>query len=280
MIRPRLRMQRIEVWQNEGWLTHAFQNAIGTYSNGTWHLMFNDIDAPIRDYDPQTGKPAEVPDWVQFGFTADEIAEAYWAWFGGNFFPDYYNSDDEFQASITLKTNRVVNLIHAVFRQNEMKYRKMIELAGFYYNPLWNVDGSEMFSSADAHGNEVEKSEFQTTSTHKVATYDGGDTATKVEYEDVSTSKPSDGNKLTRSHEGTNLPVSADDDAFKHVSGETVTGGIANSDFYHVEKRIRQGNIGTTSTQSLIAAERENLKFSILNEFFTDINEVVLIGLF
>lgn len=272
MIRPRMRMQRIEVWQDEGWLTHAFQSAIGTYSDGTWHIMFNDIYAPIREYDPQTGKLADTPTWVNFGFTADEIAAAYWAWFGGNFFPDYYNSGDDFQASITLKTNRVVNLIHAVFRQNEMKYRKMIELAGFYYNPLWNVDGNEMFSSADAHGNEVETSKFQTTSTHKVATYDGGDTATKVEYEDVSASEPTDGNTLTRSHDGTNIAVAAADDAFAT--------GITDSDFYHVEKRIRQGNIGVTSTQSLIAAERENLKFSILNEFFTDINEVVLIGLY
>lgn len=279
-----IRMQKIDVWQDRGWLEKVLIKALGNYNpeSGTYQsFFFGDIWAPILEYDPQTGKMAEEPTWTNFGFTPIEVAECYWAHFGANYFPDFYRTDAEFDASMTVAGfNKVASLIHAVFVQNKLKYRKLIELAGYYYNPLFNVDGVEMFSSADAHGDETERSIFSTTTKHSVAPYDGDANNTKLEYSDETSSrKPAEGdtqdlggNTLTRSHDSTEIDVSAADDAFKN--------GITGSDFYHAEKRIRQGNIGVTKSQELIAAERENLKWTLLNEFFTDINEVVLIGLY
>lgn len=66
--------------------------------------------------------------------------------------------------------------------------------------------------------------------------------------------------------------VDAKDTAF----GEALKGG----DKMHNEKYLRQGNIGVTKTQELIEAERTNLRFSVLKEFFDDINEQLLVGIY
>ena len=62
----------------------------------------------------------------------------------------------------------------------------------------------------------------------------------------------------------------------KLVWENTISGG----DKYHTEKRVRQGNIGTTKTQELIASERENLRFTVIDEFFNDINKQILIPIY
>ena len=66
--------------------------------------------------------------------------------------------------------------------------------------------------------------------------------------------------------------VKAKDTAFD----QALVGG----DKMHNEKYIRQGNIGVTKTQELIESERANLRFSVINEFFEDINEQLLVGIY
>ena len=66
--------------------------------------------------------------------------------------------------------------------------------------------------------------------------------------------------------------VDAEDNAF----GKALKG----ADYYKAEKHRRYGNIGVTKTQELLEAEREQLRFNLLQEFFDDINKVILIGVY
>lgn len=259
--------QKISKWYEEGWLTHAFQRSLGTQVGGVWTVFFEDFWIPVRKATSSAGPPDD-PTWVNFGLNAEKIAAAYWSYFGGNYFLEYFDRQIDFDNAAASGESRVINKIKAVFEMNKAKYTKLIELAGYYYNPLFNVDGVEMYSTADAHGSEVETSVFETTNTHKVSTYE---VSPKDEYEDTAKSKDG-GNTLTRAHESTGINVSSADDAF--------SAGITGADMYHIEKKIRQGNIGVTKSQELVEAEREILRYNLLNEFFTDINQVVLVGLF
>ena len=262
-----IQKQKISKWYEEGWLTHAFQRSLGTQVGGVWTVFFEDFWIPVRKATNASGPP-DNPTGVNFGLNAEQIAAAYWSYFGGNYFLERFDRQIDFDNAAASGESRVINKIKAVFEMYKSKYTKLIELAGYYYNPLFNVDGVEMFSTADAHGSETETSDFETTNTHKISTYE---TDAKEEYEDKTKSKTG-GNTLTRSHESTGINVSGGDDAF--------SSGITGADMYHIEKRIRQGNIGVTKSQELVEAERASLRFNVLNEFFTDINKVVLIGLY
>ena len=66
--------------------------------------------------------------------------------------------------------------------------------------------------------------------------------------------------------------VSASDTAF----GTALVG----ADRMYLEKYVRQGNVGVTKTADLIESQRTLLKFSIIQEFFSDINEPNLIGIY
>ena len=62
-------------------------------------------------------------------------------------------------------------------------------------------------------------------------------------------------------------------------SGDTAFGyRLIGGDKMEVEKLIRQGNIGVTKTTELIEAQREMVKFSIIDEYFNDLNKVIMVG--
>ena len=52
------------------------------------------------------------------------------------------------------------------------------------------------------------------------------------------------------------------------------------ADYSHIEKRVRQGNIGIVSTVKLIEEQRDLVKFNLIQEFFNDINKQILIGIY
>ena len=62
-------------------------------------------------------------------------------------------------------------------------------------------------------------------------------------------------------------------------SGDTAFGyRLIGGDKMEVEKLIRKGNIGVTKTTELIEAQREIVKFSIIDEYFNDLNKVIMVG--
>lgn len=255
--------------------------------------VFKEIYVTIRN-NPTTYETEETFSTYNVGFTDTEITNYYVSLFGGNYF--CYDPD--------IATDRVAitRKVKSIYEANLYKYRKLIELMGYTYNPLFNVDGTELYSNAESIGDTDSvhnptgtvrtgaDSTNKPTVQHNVAPYD--DTNTKLESEDVQSGQtitdyteysetnatihhPAGNlvyNESTGNYEPKTFVIDERDNAF----------GVAfnGPERYYAEKRIRQGNIGVTKTQDLIEAQREVVKFNILDEFFKDINEHILVGIY
>lgn len=261
--------------------------------------VFEEIYVTIRN-NPTTYETEETFSSYNVGFTDVEITNYYVSLFGSNYFcydPDIAND----RVAITRK-------VKSIYEANLYKYRKLVELMGYNYNPLFNVDGVELYSNAESIGdtdslhnptgtikNGVPLNNENTpvnppTVKHNVAPYD--DANTKLESEDIQSGQtitdyteysetnatihhPAGNlvyNDSTGKYEPKTFVINEKDNAF----------GVAfnGPERYYAEKRIRQGNIGVTKTQELIEAQREVVKFNILDEFFKDINEHILVGIY
>lgn len=275
---------------NQTPLYGIFHSAFSTGNKGN---VFNEIYVTIRN-NPTSYGAEETYCTYNVGFSDVEITNYYASLFGSNYFcydPDIASD----KVAITRK-------VKSIYDANLYKYRKLIELMGYTYNPLFNVDGVELYSNAESIGdtdslhNPTGKittgadSNNAPTVKHNVAPYDN-DTA-KLQSEDVQSGQtitdyteysesnasihhPAGNlvyNESTGKYEPKTFVINEKDNAF----------GVAfnGPERYYAEKRIRQGNIGVTKTQELIEAQREVVKFNILDEFFKDINEHILVGIY
>lgn len=264
--------------------------------------FFHKIWIPVKVYNEQTGKFSDDYTYYNCGMDTNEIAELYWTKYSGNFLIGGHESfDGVFQ--------RLVMRCESIFKQYLGKYRKLVEMEGLIWNPLWNVDGSELHQIIEKHANEVTKDTGSGESfkgqnirdERKVTPYDSSDL--KIEYQENHTGQ--DGSKtpsasstignVTVSSSTTaavpsvseseasatsNLNVKSHDSFTYSVKVEDTAFGVAvgDGDVLHTEKTVRQGNIGVTKTTELIRDARETVAYSIIQEFFKDINKVILIG--
>lgn len=272
----RRNLARVETWWNNNsestnTLQYAFSDAllIGNNPQGSGVTLFRDIYLPVKPI-TQNGMD-ENPTYVNIGFAAKEIAKMYADYYGLNYLVVPYTDID----ADTNKSAKLTSKIQSVVNANLYKYLKNIELLGYEYNPLWNVDGTEIYSYADFdHFDRVDVGHTVTRmsgNTHKeqVTTYDGGLRDLNNQIDDWATQ---DNQTVTRTRtlSGIDVPTDALGNELKDKS----------PDNYHTEKKVRQGNVGVTSTAQLIVGERENFKYSILEEFFRDINEQILVGIY
>lgn len=256
LIQPNI--QRVKYWDedivhiiidNVNYSPLAYSMLLGTpYVPNTSSAtvpFFKNIYVPVK-IPTADGMPEDFT-YVNIGVTPVEMADIYATEFGLNFLIEPLDRSD-FQDG----SQKLGNRIKSVYIKNLGKYMKMLELQGYTYNPLWNVDGTEEYAFLENNGvNDVES---------QINVYD----ASLRDFQ-----------KTTYVHNNAKNGT-ADYNAGTDVWENTVSGG----DKYHTEKRVRQGNIGVTKTQELIASERENLRFTILDEFFKDINKQILIPIY
>ena len=300
----------------QGTSTRLF-NKDGTTTTGS-DLFFQNIYVPIKVVDQQG--MAEQFHFYNVGFKTVEIADAYQTLYGFNALSVPLDLTDI--SGATLSTGILGQKIAAIFQMNKQKYYKMLELQGYSYNPLWNVDGTEIRQSLGNEGvNNVDTNSFSsgrgatnnnTESAHQTTSYDS--TTYRNEYKDTTQGQSSLSD--FRQYEWDGTQWSAPNKSMSNVSSESMTnaGGksstvyvhntaknlengqeveyvvnvtdtafgqaLVGGDKMHLEKYVRQGNIGVTKTQELIASERENLRFSVMQEFFDDVNKQLLVGIF
>ena len=283
------------------WLDLLFDRAT-IISGETSGGFFNNIWIPTRTYDQTTQKLSENYTYYNIGMSTADMSDLYWTEYSGNYLIGK-------QSDISIDFTYLVTRAKAIFKKNLGKYRKLVELEGLEWNPLWNVDGTEIHQLLEKHANEISKDTGSEQSfrgqnlkdEHKVSAYDG---TTKVEWEEthngqdssqtpsatstvgditvnsttgsvpsVSESEASaNSNVNVKSHDSFNYAIKVEDTAF----GVAITDG---GDVLHTEKTVRQGNIGVTKTTELIEDARRTVAFSIIQEFFDDINEVILVGI-
>lgn len=278
------------------WLQLLMTNAAGGFFGNIW--------IPTRQYDPNTDQMSENYTYYNVGLQPDELADLYWTEYSGN---HLIGGGSTIDTDYTYLATRC----RAIFKKNLGKYKKLVEIEGLIWNPLWNVDGSELHQIIEQHANEVTKDTGSGESfkgqhiqdKREVAPYDS--TGLKTEYQEthvgldgsktpaasstigdvtvssstttavpsVSESEASANSNLNvKSHDSFTYSVKVEDTAF----GVALTGG----DTLHTEKTVRQGNIGVTKTTELIEDARRVVAFSIIQEFFNDINEVILVGIY
>lgn len=275
---------------NQTPLYGIFHSAFSTGNKGN---VFKEIYVTIRN-NPTSYGAEETYCTYNVGFSDVEITNYYVSLFGSNYFcydPDIASD----RVAITRK-------VKSIYEADLYKYRKLIELMGYTYNPLFNVDGTELYSNAESIGDSDSlhnptgsiktgaNSENSPKVQHMVAPYDND--KAKLQSEDIQSGQtitdyteysesnatihhPAGNlvyNESTGKYEPKTFVINERDNAF----------GVAfnGPERYYAEKRIRQGNIGVTKTQELIEAQREVVKFNILDEFFKDINEHILVGIY
>lgn len=300
-------------------------NPDGTKTDGE-DGFFKYIWLPVKVYDQQNEKMSEYH-YYNIGLQYSEIADLYQTQYGFNYLASPLHIEQIGQS--VLDSQALGRKILMIFKKNLGKYYKMLELQGYTYNPLWNVDGVEIRQSLENQGiNDVTTSsgsygrglvDENGKTTHNVSAYDSG---TKEEYNDTTVGQESDHDLPQLSYDPETGEVSTENSKhFDSVSqrnasyaasgsntkyehnnaqngiNDTSSGGygreyvidskdtafgqkLVGGDKMYNEKYIRQGNIGVTKTQELIESERENLRFSIIQEFFDDINAQLLVGIY
>lgn len=279
---------RVNQWNNTevGTDVSALQNAFQQIT------LFEHLYIPVK---PVTSTGMQDVTWVDIGVSIKEMSEIYNTYYGRNFLIEPYVEANGWQVSIAGLNRRILSVYHL----NMQKYKKLIELAGYEYNPLWNVDGTEEFSYLENQGTvdatttyvNAERTDTKGSTTgnpnnpnvrvQKVTTFDSESYKNAVaeeEHETYVTGTHTDTAGTVHTHNNAKNKVNGADVDYKATDtwGHDITGG----DKFHTEKRVRSGNIGVTKTQELIESERLNLRFSILGEFFKDINEQVLVGIY
>lgn len=284
------KISTVNQWHDTIALTSPDKNALELAFYNT--NLFDHIYIPVKTAS-STGMPDDFT-YVDIGVDAQEKAEIYNTYYGRNGIvePLIYETDTGYSESVAKLNRRIIS----VYNLNKQKYLKLIELAGYEYNPLWNVDGTEEFSylenqgyidakttykydsRTDTKGSVAGAEDAPNTHVQKVTTFDSNTYQNNVAdevHESYTTGGHDDTAETNYTHYNA-LNGSTEYSAGKDVWDNTVVGG----DKYHTEKKVRSGNIGVTKTQELIESERANLRFSILGEFFKDINEEILVGIY
>lgn len=296
------------------WNSTTFENTTALFEIFSDITLFQNIYIPVKTPNAQ-GMPEEYT-YTNIGLTQAQLVEAYETYYGGNYLVEPLDVNQVGVSVLHMKAK-----LKAIFNMNKGKYLKLIELGGYKYNPLWNVDGTEEYTYLENQGVNDTKVTYtfkQREDTNSGAITKSGSISNTYGNEnggDINTTSvtPFDSNQWQDTEKnvakGSNTQTFnsvADTDTRKITYGahtdETETkvthnnakngndnysGGIdtfgnvvVGGDMYHTEKRVRSGNIGVTKTQELIEAERENLKFLVVMEFFKDINEQVLVGIY
>lgn len=285
-------ISNVELWHDTPAVSdlYCLENAImiGIGQTSTTDTgFFENIWIPVK-ISTENGMPDDYT-YVNIGMDFHELAECYFTLYGKNFIVEPLVEGQAF--GYINAVGKLGRRIKTVFELNKGKYLKLIELQGYAYNPLWNVDGSESFTYLENAGTTDKK-------TSHAIDRAAGATSSQTETTDINLydDNPRQAQKVTTSGSGSSTQTGAaannyDDEVYTHHNalngtaeysggvdefGNTVVGG----DKYHTEKKTRQGNIGVTKSTELIEAQREVVRFNIIQEFFDDINKQILVGVF
>lgn len=313
-------IERVKTWANtsrtDTLLNMAFATSLGA-------SVFTNLYIPVKTPTSQ-GMPDEYT-YESLGVTTEQISHIYETYYGLNFLSvplkkQWAEGESDWSTSLNMLTRAIGD----VYRFNLIKYKKMVEAAGFTWNPLWNVDGTEKYTSLENSGvNDINNTKVygshtdtKTGSNSKTGTEnlagtkneDHDDTNSATTFDsttDYVTDKNIGNNSITTDDYTTTYNTTdslsdstvfgsktdTDNTTVTHHNakngeaeysggvdgfGNTVVGG----DKYHTDIKERHGNIGVTKTTELLNDALEYYRFNILQEFFNDLNKVILVGIY
>lgn len=176
-----------------------------------------------------------------------------------------YNNTEVEQVDLIQKNTRLTLI------RNNYKYKTLFNTTNLNYNPIWNVDGTE----ERVRESSKESSDTDTFNNTDTLTKGGSDTlsssGTNTETKSVTTYDSNifrDTEKTVDAPNTTNTTTYDSSDTNKHTG--TISNEYEDSE-NETETVTRQGNIGVTSTQSLITQEREVALFDFISIVEKDI---------
>ena len=155
--------------------------------------------------------------------------------------------------------------------KNNYKYKTLFNTTNLDYNPIWNVDGTE----ERVRESSKESSDTDTFNNTDTLTKSGSDTlsssGTDTETKSVTTY---DSNIFRDTEKTIDTPNTTDTTTYNSSDTNRHTGTIANAyeDSENESETItKRGNIGITSSQSLISQERQVALFDFISIVERDI---------
>lgn len=275
--------------------------------------IFANIYVAIR-HNPEnsTESETEVFNYYNVGANTNDIAEYFGTKYGLNYFAYNFESGAD---CATLESR-----IESIYKANIYKYRKLIESLGYTYNPLFNVDGIELYSNAESLGDSKSKHTPEgvirtksgtegdsdsgigpSSTTHYVNPFDQDGDPSKIESKDESSAIIQEQSFTDGSGDNPYKDINtiSHNPAMNNYVWDSTTGTwIPQSIFeidakdnafgvrfdgperFYAEKRIRQGNIGVTKSTELLRDQRDIVRFNILDEFFKDLEPHIVVGIF
>lgn len=120
---------------------------------GLTNSALSNVYLPVKT-PTSSGMPDEYT-YTKIGYDTDDIADYYETLYGENYFAvslikEQVSGETPYASSLRELTRMITN----IYKINEPKYLKMIELLGYEWNPLWNVDGTEEYSYLENQGYE------------------------------------------------------------------------------------------------------------------------------
>lgn len=290
----------IESWNNANRLSSLFGAALALDN------VFEYIYVAIRD-NPASAADEDIERYTyhNVGFTTTEISRYFNMRYGLNYFYYDYNKTEQYDT--------LIEKLKIIYAANKYKYMKLIEVLGYKYNPLYNVDGSELYANMESIGDSKTNRKPEGTIRSTTGTLEnnviGKSTTTnytnpftdntsstadfvenKVEQDPVTNDQTYQ--EYTEKTELNNEPATNfiyNSETEEYVKGDIFSMAAKDSAFgvplngaerYYAEKRIRQGNIGVTKSTELISAQRDIVKFNILDEFMRDLEKDLVVGIY
>ena len=160
LIRPNL--TRVKNWNDEVVITTEQMplTALGwAFRGGTDYVpdsqsasrsFFSYIYIPIK-LPTASGMPEDFT-YVDIGLSPTNLADIYATEYGLNFLIEPFKEVEGEEWKYKTSADKLKERIFSVYIKNLGKYMKMLELQGYSYNPLWNVDGTEEYSFLENNG--------------------------------------------------------------------------------------------------------------------------------
>ena len=284
--------------ENTNYLDSIFNDVL--HSNN----IFSSIYICIRQ-NPTSAATEETPIYVYYdvGFTTAQIADYFNTRYSCNYFLYNFKVDSEYE--------QLRNRIAAIYKANFYKYLKLVEVMGYRYNPLYNVDANELYTNMESIGDteSIRTPEGTTrstsgtlennvigesTTTNYVNPYDSNSSSasnvdnkstqtaitTETSFQDYSETTEID-NKPAQSFQIDQQGHITKKGIYSMAAKDSAFGvAIEGAERYYAEKRIRQGNIGITKSTELIESQREVVRYNILDEFLKDLEREIIVGVF
>lgn len=150
------KISKVETWNEIGSpiLPEEYHSALSWVLSPA-ETVFAAIWMPVK-YVTDEGIDEEWS-YLNIGLDADAMSDVYNTQYGANYLSEYINTSMDSLTRIE-QCGKLRQKVASIIDKNQGKYLKWIELQGYTYNPLWNVDGVE--TTVTEYGQHVTDTDF------------------------------------------------------------------------------------------------------------------------